>query len=106
MQLLFDQGTPAPLRHLLIGHEVSTSHERGWGQEGNGRLLQLAEPLFDGLITTDQNLQYQQNLTGRRLWILVLPTTSWPRIRRNAAAVVEAVGAMKPGEFRQLTFSE
>lgn len=60
----------------------------------------------DVLITTDQNLRYQQNLSGRRLAILVLPTTSWPMIQTHVAAVVDAVNGLRAGEFRELSFSE
>src|ERR1700690_1396036 len=78
MKILFDHGTPAPLRHQLAGHEISTAYEMGWAKLSNGDLLAAAEKSFDAFITTDQNLRYQQNLAGRRLGILVLPTTSWP----------------------------
>src|SRR5437016_2450721 len=75
LKILFDQGTPAPLRHTLTAHTISTAYEMGWAQFENGDLLNQAEASFDVLITTDQNLRYQQNLSGRRLAILVLPTT-------------------------------
>lgn len=75
MRILFDQGTPVPLRHRLAGHTVATAREMDWADLDNGRLLAAAESAFDLLITTDQNLRYQQNLSGRRLAILVLPTT-------------------------------
>jgi hypothetical protein len=80
MRILFDQGTPAPLRSALTAHAVSTAYEMGWNELDNGALLKRAEEQFDALITTDKNLRYQQDLKGRRLAILVLPTTSWPKI--------------------------
>ena len=104
MKILFDQGTPAPLRRHLTGHDVSTAHEVGWGNLDNGDLLNAAEGAFDLLLTTDKNLRYQQNFTGRRLAIHVLPTTSWPRIRKNIAVVVSAVNSARPGEYRELIF--
>jgi predicted nuclease of predicted toxin-antitoxin system len=76
MKIFFDQGTPAPLRRALRGHTVSTAHEMGWGELDNGELLAAAEAEFDLLVTTDKNLRHQQNLTGRRLAIVILPTTS------------------------------
>jgi hypothetical protein len=76
MRIVFDQGTPAPLRRALTGHAVATAFELGWSGLANGDLLREAEAQFDLLITTDQSLRYQQNLAGRRLAILVLPTTS------------------------------
>ena len=60
MRLLFDHGTPAPLRRALTGHSVSTAYEMGWTELDNGALLRAAESDFDVLITTDRNLRYQQ----------------------------------------------
>ncbi|MGQ0503182.1 MAG: DUF5615 family PIN-like protein [Panacagrimonas sp.] len=93
MRVLFDQGTPVPLRnHLAPPHEVVTAYEMGWGNLANGELLQQAELQgFDVLVTTDQNLKYQQNLAGRRVAIVVLTATSWPRIQKILLSVVEAV---------------
>lgn len=104
MRILFDQGTPAPLRRYLPDHTVVTAYERGWANLSNGNLLRAAETEFDVLVTTDQNLGYQQNLTGRRLAILVLPTTRWPEIRDHAAEVAAAVEAMSPGAYREMTW--
>lgn len=81
MRILFDQGTPVPLRKTLAAHSVSAAFEMGWAELENGALLAAAEKVFNAFITTDKNLRYQQNLSGRQLAILVLPTTSWPEIR-------------------------
>jgi hypothetical protein len=105
MRILFDQGTPAPLRQALTGHIVSTAYEMGWAQLDNGELLNAAEASFDALITPDQNLRYQQELTGRRLAILVLPTTSWPKVQAQLTRVAAAVDALRPGDFVELKFS-
>jgi hypothetical protein len=102
MRILFDQGTPAPLRHALAPHEVSMAFELGWSNLENGDLLRAAEGRFEVFITTDQNLRYQQNLTGRQLAILVLPTTNWPKIQRHQAEVTAAVNALRPGDYREL----
>lgn len=92
MRVLFDQGTPAPLRRFLTGHEVETVYLRGWSELSNGALLSVAEQAgFDILITTDGNLRYQQNLSRRRIAILVLPTTRWPEIREHVAYVCAAI---------------
>jgi hypothetical protein len=106
LRIVLDQGTPVPLRRGLAGHAVSTAFEMGWAELGNGELLNLAEASFDVLITTDQNLRYQQNLSARRLAILVLPTTSWPVIQEHVAEVVAAVDGLRAGDFRELTFSQ
>jgi hypothetical protein len=67
-------------------------------------LLDAAEGSFDVFITTDQNLRYQQNLAGRMLAVLVLPTTSWPKIQRHVSEVVAAASAVRPGDIRELVF--
>ena len=68
MLILFDQGTPTPLRAALVGHTVDTAFERGWSTLGNGELLAAAEAAaFDVFVTTDQQLRHQQSMTGRRL---------------------------------------
>lgn len=102
MRILFDQGTPAPLRRALTEHSVATAFEMEWSQLTNGDLLTVAEAAFDALITTDRNLKYQQNRRERRLAILVLPTTSWPTIRRHLDEVSTAVNALKPGDFVEM----
>lgn len=103
MYILFDQGTPAPLRFLLLGHQVVTTHECGWGQIENGDLLSAAEAEgFEVLVTTDQNLRYQQNLSGRKIAIVVLSTTNWPRIKVSGQLVVAAVERLAAGAFVEL----
>lgn len=84
MKVLFDQGTPVPLRRYLRSHEVTTVYELSWSTLQNGALLSQAEAIgFDVLITTDKNLKYQQNLSARRLAIVVLLSTSWPKIQQK-----------------------
>jgi hypothetical protein len=105
VRILFDQGTPVPLRRSLIGHEVETAYERGWSALQNGFLLKAAEVAgFDAIITTDQNLRYQQNLSERKLAVLVLLTTDWRRIQKGIDRVLEAVAAMRPGSYGELGF--
>jgi predicted nuclease of predicted toxin-antitoxin system len=102
VRILFDQGTPAPLRDHLPGHSVETAFEKGWSMLRNGELLAKAEAEFDLLVTTDRNLRHQQNLAGRRLAILVLPTTSWPRLQTFAREIAAAVASLKPGELVEM----
>jgi len=105
MKLLFDQGTPVPLRNHLPNHTVETAFEKGWSNLENGDLLTRAEADgFDALITTDQNLRHQQNLTSRKISVVVLMTTSWPRIKNHIALVVEAVDNLHPGSYEEIPF--
>jgi predicted nuclease of predicted toxin-antitoxin system len=103
MRILFDQGTPVPLRRFLTDHGVATAYERGWSCLTNGDLISLAEQEgFDLLITTDRNLRYQQNLQGRSVAILVLTTTSWPRILQATERIVAAITQIEAGGYQEL----
>ena len=100
MRVLFDQGTPVPLRQALVGHIVSTAYELGWATLKNGELLRSAEEAgFDVLVTTDTNLKYQQNLAARKIAVVVLATTSWPRIRVVAESINSAVNSASIGSY-------
>jgi hypothetical protein len=103
MRILFDQGTPVPLRQHLTGHLVDTAFERGWSTLSNGEILDVAEhERYDLLITTDQNLRYQQQLAARQLAIIVLLSTSWPRIQRRIEAIQAAVERVVPGGYEEI----
>lgn len=103
MKILFDQGTPVPLRRMLPGHTVQTAYEMGWQELENGELLAAAEnEVFDVLITTDQNLRYQQNLQGRSIGVIVLLSTSWPRIRKQSEAIRTKVAEIVPGSYSEI----
>ena len=98
MKVLFDQGTPVPLRRYLHPHVVDTADERGWSRLQNGDLLDQAEASqYDAFITTDTNLRYQQNLSKRVIRILILTTTSWPRIREKTDEVQTALENLDEG---------
>ncbi len=85
---------------------MSTAYERGWSSLKNGELQQAAELAgFAVLVTTDMNLKYQQNLGARRIAIVVLGTTSWPRIRAAAAEIVRAVAQSTSGSYTELQIS-
>ena len=107
MKILFDQGTPVPLRNALSPHDVATAFELGWQMLQNGELMTAAEAAaFEALVTTDKNIRHQQNPDGRRLAILVLPTTDWRRIRNHTGLVVQAVERLNPGDYVELSFPE
>jgi hypothetical protein len=103
MRILFDQGTPVPLRQHLTSHLVHTAFERGWSTLRNGELLDVAaHERYDLLITTDQNLRYQQQLAARHLAIIVLLSTSWPRIQRRIEEIQTAVERAVPGGYEEI----
>lgn len=99
MRILFDQGTHVPLRSFLSSHEISTAFEKGWSTLRNGELLDAAErDGFEVFVTTDKNLQHQQNLSARSIAIVVLGTTSWPRVAKSTEIVSRAIDSAGVGE--------
>jgi predicted nuclease of predicted toxin-antitoxin system len=76
MRLLLDESVPARLRHHLPAHQVSTVREMGWAGSTNGILLARAARYFDVLITTDKNMQYQQNLSSLPITVVILAARS------------------------------
>jgi predicted nuclease of predicted toxin-antitoxin system len=103
VRVLFDQGTPEPLRHSLTHHEVVTAFERGWSKLKNGELLDAAEKdNFSVLVTTDSNLKHQQNLQGRRIAIVVLATPSRPRLQRVVPSIARAIEQAAAGSYAEV----
>jgi predicted nuclease of predicted toxin-antitoxin system len=103
VRVLFDQGTPEPLRHALTQHEIATAYERGWSKLTNGELLDAAEKEgFGVLVTTDANLRHQQNLASRQIAIVVLTTPSWPRVQRAVGPILRAIERAAPGSCTEV----
>ena len=103
MRILFDQGTPVPLRRHLFGHTILTTFEMGWSQLANGDLLAQAENQFDAFITTDRNLRYQQNLAGRKIAIVISPFASWPKLQGRVTDIAAVIDALRPGDYVELS---
>jgi len=93
---------PQPLRRQLAEFEVLTAQEMGWGRVKNGDLLRRAEGVFDVFLTADQQLKYQQNLTGRRLAIVVLSTNRWLKVKTKISEIRVAIRSMEPGGYLEL----
>ncbi|MBI4178269.1 hypothetical protein HY522_02445 [bacterium] len=105
MKILFDQGTPSPLRNFFQNHSVVTVFEKGWNQLKNGDLIRMAEDEgFDVFVTTDSNLKHQQNLRNRSIAIVALLSTSWPKIQKKTALVVATVETATKGSYFEVTF--
>jgi predicted nuclease of predicted toxin-antitoxin system len=105
MRILFDQGTPIPLRNALPHHIVETAYERGWQLLTNGELLDAAEAAgFEVLVTTDQGLRYQQNLAKHRIRILVLKTANWPKIERHTDKVARVIDSLGARLYEEISF--
>lgn len=102
MKVLVDECVPLKLVRLLSGHSFATATQKGWGGFTNGRLLELAEAEFDVFLTADRNLDYQQNLKGRNIAILLLSTNHWPTLKLRAPLIQAALDRAKTGAFVQI----
>ena len=104
MLILFDHGAPQGVAHALRTHTVVAAQARGWDKLTNGALLAAAEQAaFDLLFTTDQNIRYQQNLTGRKIALVVLTgTTKWSRVRLHLDRISATVDAATPGSYAEV----
>lgn len=99
-RILLDESVPIALRRLLTGHDAKSVIYMGWSALKNGDLIAQAEAEgFEVMVTADQNIRYQQNITKRRLSLIVLDTNHWPTIRENYQRVLEAVEACAAGGF-------
>lgn len=103
MRILFDNGTPNPIAQSLAGHDVAFARQIGWHELKNGELLREAEETgYDLLLTSDKNIRYQQNLSGRKIAIAILGNQQWPDVKLHLERILEAVNAANPGSYTEV----
>ena len=108
MRLLFDENTPFSLAKELTGHECGSVTRLGWQGTKNGALLTRAETAgFEVLITLDDNMQTEQNMTGRRIAVLVLRPAGQGKkaVSELAGDVLLALAEITHGEIRTVSRS-
>jgi len=100
MRILFDQCTPVGIKRVLREHEVKTAAQPGWSTLLNGELLSVAERAgFQVLVTSDQNLVHQQNLSRLKIAIVALSSGRWSLIEPALDLIAEAVHKAEPGSY-------
>ncbi|HEY9890618.1 MAG TPA: DUF5615 family PIN-like protein [Candidatus Sericytochromatia bacterium] len=100
MRILLDECVPKPLKRELTDYEVRTVVEMGWSGKKNGELLQLmVQESFAVLLTTDQNLRYQQNLQQAAIAVIVLvaPSNRLPELVPLMPSVRSMLDELAPG---------
>lgn len=102
MKILIDENLPSYLKRVLTGHDVTTVQEIGWSGIKNGKLLRLAEPIFDLFLTADKNIRYQKNLKGRRLAIIVFPANKLSVVKTLETALKTQIAGITSGGFIDL----
>ncbi len=100
MNLLFDHNVPRQLRRHLRPHHVALTHELNWQGLQNGALLARAQQDFDAVITTDTNIEYQNQVVKFDLALIVL--RGYSNAYRELAALVPeimaALDTLQPGQ--------
>ena len=86
LRVLFDKNVPYPLKRHLTDCQVRTAEEEGWGQISNGDLISRA-------------VRYQQNLTHRKISMVVLGSNIWQSVQQRVPEITLAVATVSPGSF-------
>ncbi len=104
MRLLLDECVPKRLSREVLGHEVKTVQDMGWAGIKNGALLKLADGQFDALLTVDQGIEYQQNLSGLTISVVVMLAASndIDDLRPLLPAVEQALAGLRAGKIRRV----
>jgi len=101
VRILLDESLPRPLARLLPEHDVRTVAAMGWTGRRNGELLQLAAGDFDALLTADQNLEHQQNVSALPIAIVVLvaPTNRIESLRPFILSLLRTLEILAPRQL-------
>lgn len=105
MRILLDECAPRPLKREFADYQIQTVVEMGWSGKKNGELLQLmAEEGFTILLTTDQNMRYQQNLqqAGVSVIVLIAPSNRLPDLLPLVPETRNMLGSIAPGEVIEI----
>ncbi|MBI1930763.1 DUF5615 family PIN-like protein [Candidatus Poribacteria bacterium] len=101
MRILIDECLPKKLKRELVGHTVFMVQEKGWSSLKNGELLRVAEKEFDILVTGDQNIEYQQNLSRFNIAVIVLvaPNNRLETLQPLIPKLHEVLGTIQPHQI-------
>jgi hypothetical protein len=104
VKVLFDQNLPHKLRTslgILSKHEIVTAAYKGWSTLKNGELLRAAEEVgMEVFVTGDATLVFEQNLSDRKLAVIVLSTNNWPIIKHHVPQILAAIDGALPGSLQ------
>jgi hypothetical protein len=101
VRVLLDEQLPRQLAPHLVGHDVRTVQQESWAGLKNGELLTQAEAArFSVIVTGDQNLEFQQNISKRRLGVVVLcaESNALEDLLPLIPAALTAIEAVQPGQ--------
>ena len=102
MTILLDESAPRVIQKRLTGFSIKTVQELGWSGIKNGELLRRVEERFDVLITADRRIRHQQQLAGRKLAVVVLPTNQVRVVTDLLPALEQALKTIQPGALVEI----
>ena len=106
MRVLLDENVPRKLKHRLAPeHEAVTVAEHGWAGRVNGALLRAADAEFDAFVTLNRGIEYQQNLSGLTLRVVVIRAFSntYEELLPLVPSVHAALARLGPGELARVS---
>ncbi len=103
MKIILDENLPRGLKRYLSAYEVTTVQEQGWAGFKNGELMTRIDGVYDVFFTSDKNLKYQQNLTGRRIAIIELPTNRLKLLETITDKILAEVESVSLGMYVQVS---
>lgn len=103
MRILVDESLPRHLVKMLPNYVVETVQGLGWAGIKNGDLIAKADDLHEVFLTADRNLRYQQNMTGRKIAIVVFPSNKLSVVKMLHDQLGEAITNIRSGEFVELS---
>ena len=102
MRVLLDECLPKKLKNDLQGHDCRTVPEAGFAGRKNGELISLAERSgFEVFLTVDKGVEYQRNLAGTKIAILIVRAKSnrLKDLLPYAPACLAAMRSIRPGQL-------
>jgi predicted nuclease of predicted toxin-antitoxin system len=105
MRILIDECLPRKLKRHLSPHSSLTVAEAGFAGKKNGILMGLAEAAgFDILLTMDKGIEYGQNMTDRRIAVVILQAKAnrMPYLLPLIPSCVERIASIEPGQVARI----
>jgi len=102
-RVLLDENMPHRLRIALAEFDTFTVQYMGFSGLKNGELLKESEAAgFDVLITGDKTMEYEQDLSGRRIAVVSLSAPHWQLVKPHVGQIAQAIGNATPGSFTRV----
>ena len=102
MRIPIDECLPRRLKNHLSDHDCTTVPEAGLAGKRNGELLSLTErQKYEVFLTMDKGVEYEQNLRGLNLAIIILRAKSnqLADLLPYVSDCLEQMQSIKPGEL-------